>query len=211
MAMNLLTPTQGLHANKWYPIPTGNKREPYPSPQSILRASVGEKAYKFECKTVNTDHIRAACILPKSIPFTHLMATPWSLAYATDAWRMIIVSCQDFYTWIDLARASGAIAWQIGHAKTHTYQWEPPRLDRQGMEIRPPNTIANTLGRRSTFNSQYKDYDREAVLDLLREGQLSMTEIGAQHGISRITVQKIASRAGISQRKPHWGGVSVSS
>jgi hypothetical protein len=211
MAMNRQTTTQALMANKWYPIPNGNKKAPYPSPQSILRGSVGESDYKFEAKTVNTEHIRAACIMPRGIPYIHLLQTPWSMAYTTKEWVMIIVSVLDFYSWVDLARASGAIGWQVGHAKTHTFQWEPPRLDQHKLEIRPPNTLKLLMpGPKTTWDSQIKEYDKEAVLDLLREGNLTHTEIGKIHGISRITVQRISARAGLSSRKPHWGGVNVS-
>jgi hypothetical protein len=201
-----------LTANKWHPDFKGTGRSykiPYPSPQSILRASVGEENYRFESKIVNTDFVRAAAIIPRDLAFAHLMNTPWSMCYKTELWTMVIVSVADFYSWVDLARSSGAIAWLVGHVKTFIYHWEPPRLDSHKLEIRPPNTLKLEGATRSDYDGQKKEYDKEAVLDLLREGNLTHTEIGNQHGISRITVQRIASRAGIRQRAPHWGGVNV--
>ena len=206
--MSKITATTSLRANKWYPIPNGNRKPLYPTAQSLLRAAVGETDYKFEAKTVNTDHIRAGCIMPKELPFRHLMNTPWSMVYKGPHWNMIMVSVQDFHSWIDLARSSGAIGWMAGSSQTNIYFWEPPRLDQHKLEIRPPNTL-KVEGQNKNFDSQYKDYDKEAVLDLLREGELTHTEIGKLHGISRITVQRISARAGIFSRKPHWGGVNV--
>lgn len=211
MTIDKITPTVAMVANKWYPFFKGPGRSygvPFPTPQSILRGACGEENYKFEAKTVNTDYIRAACVMPRGLPYQHLMNVPWSMAYTTKEWVMIMVSVIDYYSWVDLAKSSGAIGYLIGHSKSHIYHWEPPRLDQHKLEVRPTNTL-KWEGHRSDFDSQVKDYDKEAILDDLREGTMTHTEIGKKHGLSRITIQRISSRAGISMRKPHWGGVDV--
>ena len=206
MVMTLIS--NNLASNKWYPLRNGKPL--YPSPQSILRASVGAEEYKFISETVTTDHIRAAVIMPLDLPFQHLLNEPWAMCYKTNSWRMIIVSTLDPVRWIDVARASGCIAWLKNHAKTYTYQWEPPSLDAQGLKIRPPNSLGITskqsaLGLRSDAGAQRKDYNKAELLSDCRAGLMSHADIGIKHGISRITVLKIAKENGISRRKPHHG------
>ncbi len=212
MVMTLVS--SNLAANKWYPLRNGKPL--YPSPQAILRASVGASEYKFISETVTTEHIRAAVIMPLDVPFQHLLNESWAMSYKTDSWRMIIVSTLDPIRWIDVARASGAIAWLKNHSKTYTYQWEPPELDANGLKVRPPNALGVTappkefdpdkkFRTRSDAGTQRKDYDKEELLSDCRAGLLNHSEIGLKHGISRITVLKIAKENGISKRRPHHG------
>lgn len=129
-----------LVSNKWYPEflkPRRSYTSPYPTPQSILRQAVGVDEYKFISETVTTEHIRAAIVMPHSVPFQHLLNEPWALSYRTEHWRMILVSTVDPLRWIELARASGAFAWQKGNNMTATYNWEPPVLDEHGLKILP--------------------------------------------------------------------------
>jgi hypothetical protein len=129
-----------LVANKWYPEfskPRKSYYSPFPTPQSILRRAVGVEEYKFVCDTVTTDHIRAAIVMPLEVPFAHLLNEPWAMSYKTDRWRMILVSTVDPMRWIELARTSGAVAWQKGNNMTCTYNWEPPILDEHGLKILP--------------------------------------------------------------------------
>ena len=129
-----------LVANKWYPEFTktrGRYANPYPTPQSILRRACGVEEYKFMCETVTTDHIRAAVIIPLGVPFQHLLDEPWAMSYRTEHWRMIIVSTLKNLRWIDLARVTGAIAWQKGHNMSCTYNWEYPELDETGNKKQP--------------------------------------------------------------------------
>jgi len=202
-----------LVANRWYPEYKGAGRSykaTYPTPQSILRRTVDVAEYKFICKSANINHIRAACVIPAHLPFTHLTHTPWSLIYKTKEWVMIIASVEDQNKWLDLCRASGAIAWQRSHNQTNVYKWAPPELDSQGFEIRPPNALGITIpvGVRKDFNKPKKDYDRAALVDDIRADQLNYSQIGLKYGLSRITVQGIAKREGIRKKAPHHGGSS---
>lgn len=206
MVMTLVS--SNLAANKWYPLRNGKPL--YPSPQSILRASVGAEEYKFVSETVTTDHIRAAVIMPLGLPFQHLLNEPWAMSYKTDEWRMIIVSTLDPIRWIDVARASGCIAWLKNHARTYTYLWEPPELDAQGLKVRPPNALGvnnkqSVLGLRSDKGVQRKDYNKDELLSDCRAGLMSYVAIGKKHGISRITVLKIAKENGITRYKTAQG------
>ena len=194
-----------LKPNIWYPIPKNNVSM-YPSPQSILRLAVGTGEYKFVSQTITSDHIRAACVMPLDVPFQHLMDEPWAMSYKNDSWRMIIVSTLKPTTWLEIARASGAISWYKGHPNTITFDWEEskPVLDRHGLMVRPPNALGAN-GKENKIPSvgkQQKDYNREDVIDDLREGLLSQTAIGEKHGISRITVIKIGKQEGIITRRP---------
>lgn len=124
-----------LIANKWYPFyqgPGRSYKSIYPTPQSILRSCVGSSEYKFTSNTVTTEHIRCACVLPLGLPFQHLLSVPWAMSYKTDEWRMIIASTLDSVSWIELARASGCIAYLKSHSMAVTYQWEQPLKENYG-------------------------------------------------------------------------------
>ena len=191
--------TESLVANKWYPHYRGPGRTytiPYPTPQSVLRQAVGAEEYKFVSETVTTEHIRAAVVLPVSVPFEHLLAEPWSMSYCTNNWRMLIVSTLDPLRWIELARASGATAWLKGHHQTYTYNWEPPLTDAIGNKIRPPNSPGAPLF--GDCKKHYKKkYNLAEVISDLNNRYLNCREIGEKHGISSATVHGIAKRAGI--------------
>lgn len=191
---------ESLVANKWYPHYRGPGRSytnPYPTPQSILRAAVGAEEYKFLSETVTTEHIRAAVIMPLDVPFQHLLSeVPWGMSYRDEDWRMLIVSTLDPLKWIELARASGAIGWMKGHHQTCTYNWEPPERDATGNKIRPPNALGVSVY--NDGKKQYKKkYDRDEVVSDLRCGMLSTREIGLRHNITSATVQTIAKKEGI--------------
>lgn len=195
-----------ISANKWYP--QLDRKSPYPTPQSILRGAYGETNYKFVAEGPDVDYIRAAVILPLDVPFSHLLNEPWVLNFRAPSWRMLIASTDDPVRWIDMARASGAIAWQKGHTKTFTYRWEPPAMDSHNLKIRPPNALGLTKvfsKTRKDAKIPRKEYNRQALIDDLREGVLTHTEIGKKHGLSRIRVIGIAHEEGIRQRQPHHG------
>lgn len=204
---------ESLVANKWYPHYKGPGRSynnPYPTPQSILRQAVGAEEYKFVSETVTTEHIRAAVVMPLNVPFQHLLSeVPWGMTYTTKEWRMLIVSVLDPYPWIELARASGAIGWLKGHAQTYTYQWEPPPRDHTGNKIRPGNALGITgkverteEGRKVRKDrGRPKKFDREALLDDLREDKKTHTELAIKHNVSRITVHTFARRNGFVKRE----------
>ena len=182
---------EALVANKWYPHYKGPGRTytiPYPTPQSILRAAVGAEEYKFVCDTVSTEHIRAAVIMPLDVPFEHLLNEPWGMSYRDANWRMLIVSTVDSMRWIELARASGAVAWLKSHAQTFTYNWEPPVRDETGNKVRPPNAsgVTEIVDGKKRYR---KKYDRDEVLSDLRCGIFTSIEIGARHNITPATLQ----------------------
>lgn len=197
-------------ANRWYPLPknTRGSYKSYPTPQSLLRMSLGESNYKFVCETVTSEHIRAAAILPLGIPFNHLLNEPWAMNFRHSEWRMIMVSTMDPMRWLTIAKASGAIAWMKGHSMTYVYHWEPPLRDATGAKIRPPNALGITgedtspKGRKKRTDTgiQKKKYDRSGVVADLLNGELNHTKIGLKHGISRITVIKIAHEENIRER-----------
>lgn len=208
-----MKPVETMTANKWHPIPNGNK-DVYPSPQSVLRAALGVSEYKFVSETVTSDHIRAAVILSVDTPYSHLLVdVPWSLVYTTQGWRMLIVSVLDPVRWITMARACGAISYLKGNSLTYTYNWEPPQVDEHGLKIRPPNALGTT--RPSEFHQtgrkvrddfgQSRKYNEADMLSDIMAGVMTQTEIGVKHGVSRITVLKVAKLNGIVSRKgnPH--------
>lgn len=192
-----------LVANKWYPHYKGPGRSyynPYPTPQSILRRAVGAEEYKFVSETVTTDHIRAAVIMPLDVPFQHLLSdVPWGMSYRDAEWRMLVVSVVDPMRWIELACASGAVAWMKGHAQTYTYNWEPPERDSTGNKIRPPNA-PGTIFFTDCKTHYKKKYDLGEVIYDLNSKYMTTREIGEKHGISSATVQGIAKRANIKLR-----------
>jgi hypothetical protein len=190
---------ESLVANKWYPHYKGPGRSYtilYPTPQSVLRQAVGAVEYKFLSETVTTEHIRAAVIMPLGVPFEHLLDEPWAMSYRGEDWRMLIVSTVDPLRWIELARASGAIAWLKSHTQTFTYNWEPPERDETGNKVRPPNALAFTeiVDGKKRYK---KRYCLDEVLSDLRCGRFSTIEIGVRHNITAATVQNIAKRAQI--------------
>jgi hypothetical protein len=192
--------SQTLTANRWYPEYRGAGRSyksSYPTPPSILRASLGVEDYKWVCKTVTSEHIRAACVMPRGVPYAHLTNTPWSLVYTTPAWVMIMVSVADRHQWIDLCKSSGAIAWQCSHNMTYIYEWYEPARDEHGLEIKPPNPLGATEGRRSDFSKPKKKYDRSALIDDLRAELLTHEQLSDKYGITRQTIHNIAKREGM--------------
>jgi len=202
-----------LVANKWYPHykgPNRHYKSGYPTPQSVLRKAVGAEDYGFVSETVTPEHIRAAVIMPLDVPFQHLLSeVPWGMTYTTPEWRMLIVSVLDPMRWIELARASGAISWLKGHSLTVTYNWEPPPVDEHGVKKRPPNALGVTRvvvpdpNRRSDKGVQRKEYDKEGIIEELKLGNLTHKEIGTKHGVSRITVIRIAQENGLSKGKTY--------
>jgi hypothetical protein len=189
-----------LVANKWHPQPTTGCSK-YPSPQGVLRASLGEENYKFVSETVTSDHIRCAAVLPLGVPFSHLLDVPWGMNYRTPDWRMIIVSTLDTNKWLDLCRASGAIGWLKASNMTITYQWEKPPLDPHNCKIRPPNALGITArpaeDRRSDVGVQRKNYDKVSLVDDLRGGQLTHQQIADKYELSRNRIHSIAKEYGI--------------
>jgi hypothetical protein len=195
---------EALVANKWYPHYKGPGRSyinPYPTPQSILRRAVGAEEYKFVCETVTTEHIRAAVIMPLAVPFQHLLNdVPWGMSYRDESWRMIVVSTVDPNRWIDLARASGAIAWLKGHKQTYTYNWEPPPTDATGNKIRPPNALG--INDFDDGKRVYKKkYSVAAVIEDIKRGYLTHRQIADLHNITSNTVSNISKRAGLTMKR----------
>jgi len=212
-----MKPLESLTANKWYPLQNGKPL--YPTPQSILRESVGADTYAFLSETVTTDHIRAATIMPRGVPFQHLIqAAPWAMTYTTPEWRMIIVSTLDPVRWLELARASGAKAWLKGHNMTYTYNWELPETDAHGLKKRPPNALGvnetapvkivapiRPFRTRSDAGRQYKNYDKAALIEDLKAGNMTRVALGEKYGLSRITVMEIAKAAGLGTKRNQHG------
>jgi len=207
-----MKPLETLKANKWYPLQ--NSKPLYPTPQSVLRESVGAETYTFLSETVTTDHIRAAVVMPLEVPIQHLLeAVPWAMTYTTSEWRMIIVSTLDPVRWLTLARASGAKAWLKGSNMTMTYNWELPETDEHGLKKRPPNALGvtappkvfeiskNHRSTRSDFGKQRKDYNKAALINDLRENLLTRVEIAERHKVSRITVLRIAREENLRKNK----------
>jgi len=212
MAMNLETPVTAQTANRWYPLPKTPRSsyKSFPIPQSILRASLGESSYLFKSQIIDSDGVRAAAILPHDVPFSHLMQTPWSMSFRGPEWRMIIVSVLDPMKWIELARSSGCQAWLKSHNRTYVYSWEQmrPELDAHGMAIRSPNPGLRPDGTKKTSpltGIQKKNYDKEEILDQLRENILTQKQIADKHKISRVTVMAISKEAGIVKRGNRHG------
>ena len=209
--MITLNTEPAMIANRWYPLPKNARGsyKSYPTPQSLLRTSLGEDSYKFVCETVTSDHIRAAAILPLDIPFDHLLNEPWAMNFRHTEWRMIMVSAVDPLRWIQLARASGATAWLKASSMTYVYQWEPPKLDSTGAKVRPPNALgitgemqisANGRKKRNDTGVAKKDYDRNEIIADLLSGRMNHSQIGVKHGLNRITIMKIAHTENIRDR-----------
>lgn len=203
-----MIPLKYISVNTWHPITNGNKGNLYPLPQTLLRNAVGVSDYKFQCETVSTEGIRAAVIMPRGIAYAHLLNVPWSMTYTTKEWVMIIASVDDQLKWIDLARASGAIGYFRSHAKCNVYRWYEPELDEHGLKVRAKSAVdwekiqRVERGESPTKGNQYKNYDKAGLLDDIREGVIEYTKLAVKHGVSRITVMRIAHDAGIRKNKP---------
>ena len=200
-----MIPLKYISANVWHPVTSTNRRSLYPTPHSILRQASGTTEYKFVSESAGVEHILAAVVMPRGVPFKHLLAVPWAMTYTTPEWVMIIVSVEDQLSWIDMARASGAIGYMRSHAKCGVYKWFEPELDEHGLKIRAKSATSSTVNFRDESGSsplkgtQRKNYDRAALVEDLRLGEYSHPELGARYGISRITVLKIAHQEGIRQ------------
>ena len=198
--------TETMQANRWYDH--NFKRinsNVYPTPQSILRFTVGVADYKFLCDTVGTDHIRAAIVIDKDKPFTHLMNTPWSMTYATDSWRMIIVSVLNIQSWLDLAVSSGAHGFFKASSMTITYQWESPRLDATGNKYRPPGApqpdipdVPEYAVEKRKWTPPKTDFDRAGLVLDLQAGVLLQQELMSKYGLTRVCVQSVAQEIGVA-------------
>jgi hypothetical protein len=200
-------------ANKWFPVDKKSKVS-YPSPQSILREAVGVSEYSFICKTTNTIHIRAAVIMPARVSYAHLLTAPWAMIYKTKLWVMIIVSISEPTKWLDIAKSSGALAWQKGPTKSLLYQFELPDMDLHGLEVRPNNTglVTDELAKAFQLKHpgkprrQTKDYDYEEMMKDIIANKLTYVAMAEKYNISRITVMTNAHRAGyksLRAGKPH--------
>jgi hypothetical protein len=200
--------TTSMVANRWYDHNFNKVHNVYPTPQSILRFTVGVADYKFLCDTVSTDHIRAAIIIDKDKPFSHLMNTPWSMTYTTDSYRMIIVSVLNIQSWLDLAVCSGAHGFFKAHSMTITYQWEPPRLDSTGNKYRPPGAPMPDIPEEPEYDFGFvekkrkwtppkTDFDREALLADIREGVMLQQALQDKYGLTRVRIKQIASEVGL--------------
>jgi hypothetical protein len=151
--------------------------------------------------------------MPLGVPFEHLLSEPWAMSYRDLEWRMLIVSTLDPLRWIEVARASGALAWLKSHAQTYTYNWEPPPLDKHRLKIRPHNALGITGDQTKHSNGRLirkdrgapKKYVPELLLADLHLDQMNHSELAEKHGISRITVFNFAKRNGFTQRQPHHG------
>ena len=198
--------TANMIANRWYDHNFNKIHNVYPTPQSILRFTVGVADYKFLCDTVGTDHVRAAVVLDKDKSFSHLMNTPWSMMYATESWRMIIVSVLNIQSWLDLAVSSGAHGFFKASSMTITYQWEPPRLDSTGNKYRPPGAPMPDIPDVPEYGTPIKRkwtppgsvvFDREALLADIREGVMFQQALQDKYGLTRLRIKEIASEVGL--------------
>ena len=200
-----MIPLKYISANTWHPISSSNKRI-YPSPQSILRQAIGTSDYKFHSEGASLEHIRAAVIMPRNTAYQHLLAVPWALTYTTPNWVMIIASVEDQLTWIDIARASGAIGYLRSHAKCTVWSYHEPEFDEHGLKVRPRTAVDLDRAVRITCASslkgkQRKNYDKESLIEDLKIGNMTHPELGAKYGLSRLTVLKIAHDAGIRHQE----------
>lgn len=198
-----MKPLKYISANTWHPPTIGNRRSPYPLPQTILRQSVGVAEYKFQCETVTTESVRAAVVMPRGVPFEHLLTVPWAMTYTTADWVMIIASVEDQMGWIELARATGCTHYFRSHGKCSVYKWFPPEVDEFGLKIRPKTAMdwekimRIERGESPTKGNQYKQYNKARLLDEIRIGETSYPKLAVKYGVSRITVMRIAHDAGI--------------
>jgi hypothetical protein len=197
---------ENMIANRWYDHNFRRINNVYPTPQIILRFACGVADYKFLCDTVSTEHVRAAVVIQKDLAFSHLMATPWSMQYATNDWRMIIVSVLNIQSWIDLAASSGADAFFKANSMTITYQYEPPRLDSTGNKYRPPGAPQPDIPDVPEYGTPIKRkwtppgsvvFDREALLADIRAGVMLQQEIQDKYSLTRVRIKQIASEVGL--------------
>ena len=165
----------------------------YPPPQKVLKDCLASPVYKFTAKTVTVEFVRAAVIMPRDLPFSHLLAVPWSMVWTTAEWRMIIVSVQDNRDWIQLARMTGAVAWNVGSLSTCVYEYHEPIMDEHGLEIRGS-------GARAPGNKEGVDAD--GIRDDLLYSFLSQVELATKWDVSVGTIQNIAKRNNIRKKRP---------
>ena len=195
-----------ITANKWFgPDGVYAGRGPFRSPQSFLKEAVGQEDYKWISKGPDTTAIRAAAVFPLDITqWAHLLDTPWGMNVRftrtvgkyTYHFRMLIVSVDDRHKWIERAVQAGATAWWLAATTNHVWTWSPPDLDENGLEIRPTGTYIGDETK-LLLRNQVRDYVLEDVISDVRANLLNFQQIGDKHGISRITVMKLAHRAGI--------------
>lgn len=204
---------RSLSPNKWYtPAGQSNKRNLYPSPQSLLRASYHDdtSSYYWTSEGPSTQHIRAAAVFARNATFHHLLD---NVEYALIAYFeekiMLIISELRAKDWLDTAIESGAEAWMINSNMASTWSWSEPALDATGNKIRPAclpceysaseSIVAAFRLKRPDKQRQIKKYDYQGVLADVAAGELTHSEIGVKHGISRQTVIKLAHRNGLKK------------
>lgn len=199
-----------LSPNKWYtPAGQSSKRNLYPSPQSLLRASYTDdtSTYYWTSEGPTTMHIRAAAVFSRTATFHHLLDNvEYGLVVHLEDKVMLIISELRAKDWLDNAIESGAEAWMINANSASTWSWSAPPLDSHGLKIRPAclpaeyaqsETIAEPFRLKNPDKQrQIKDYDYQGVLSDLKENVLTHAEIGVKHGLSRYTIVKLAHRNG---------------
>jgi DNA invertase Pin-like site-specific DNA recombinase len=84
---------------------------------------------------------------------------------------------------------------------TYIYEWYEPARDEHGLEIKPPNPLGATEGRRSDYNKPKKKYDRSALIDDIRAELLTYDQMSDKYGITRQTIYNIQRREGIDQAR----------
>jgi DNA invertase Pin-like site-specific DNA recombinase len=83
-----------------------------------------------------------------------------------------------------------------------------PVFDAHGMAVRTPNPGLTPDGTKKIHpltGIQKKNYDKQAILDLLLENILTQKQIADKHKISRVTVMAISKEAGIVKRSARHG------
>lgn len=183
-----------LIRQKWY-SPTGMYpgRGPYPSPYQINRISYGAADSFFTSEGPTNKHISAAVVFHAETDINELIEDiPYILVYYFDKRKMVIASTDDPIKWIIRCVHFDAEGWMLGTLGNHTWRWTEPDLDEHNLKIRPL-----ACGGLPPNHVRRKEYDKEAILEDLRHGEYNQTDIGLRHGVSRITVMKLAKLAGI--------------
>jgi hypothetical protein len=201
-----------ISPNAWYGVNGAYAgRGPFRSPQNYLKEAVRQEDYKWISKGPDPTSIRAAAVFPIDVEqWSHLLDTPWGMNVRftkschdgkyTYHYRMLIVSVQDRHAWLERAIEAGATAWWLGSASANVWTWSPPDLDEHGLEIRPLGTTRKG-DEGNLVKFQTKEYCLDDVISDIRLANSTYQEIGDKHGISRITVMKLAKRAGISRKE----------
>jgi len=175
------------------------------TPARLFREAQGSNDYGAICDGATSNNLCASAIFDKHTPFGHLLDGSYGFIARMPTYNLIAVSTVDVNSWLERAMRIGALAVTRGNYAATPWVYKTPvnvtkvRVD-DNRHLSNEQRLAKALRGTGRPRGQTKDYDKEDIVRNLLAG-CTQQEMALKYRLSRFTVWKISTDAGISKKQ----------